>query len=287
MPDQKENAIVWQKPRLPYHDGFQEKFGIDKGQWNVLTEAIFPNAQTPDSIALVLNYCKANKLDVFKKCVHIVPIWDKNKKKMVETIWPGIGLLRTVASRTGVYAGRDATVFGELMTTSWPHYIWKDKKKVEMPDVKVTYPEFAQITVYKIVKGVRCAFVGPNVYWEEIFAGYSSGAPNMMWQKRPKGQLDKCAEAAALRPAFPEELGDEFTSDEADMIHTHAIQEQTPQKTFPEAQVEAEEKIEEQAGSETVATFEKEKQPLPAKQPVEPKQPETKSNVTKPSFMED
>ena len=279
MADEKpKNEIVWQKPRLPYHDKFMEMFKVDRGQWNVLTEAVFPNASTVDSIALVLNYCKVNKLDVFKKCVHIVPIWDKNKRKNVETIWPGIGLLRTIASRTGSYAGRDATVFGEMMTTSWPHYIWKDKKKVEMQDVTVTYPEFAQATVYKIVKGVRCAFVGPEVYWEETFASYGSGAPNSMWQKRPKGQIDKCAEAAALRPAFPEELGDEYTSDEGPMIHQHGIQEQNV-KTFPEAQEQAEKEIDEKAGSETVAAFEEEKQP---EQPVQ-----AESNVTKPDFVKD
>ena len=290
---EQNNAIVFQQPRLPYHDAMKDKFGIDQGEWKVLIEAVFPNAQTVDAVCLVLSYCKANKLDVFKKCVHIVPIWDKKKQKNVETIWPGIGLFRTMASRTGVYAGRDATVFGELITKSFPHYIWKDRKKVEVPDVTVTFPEFAQVTVYKIVKDVRCAFVGPNVYWEETFASYGSGAPNAMWQKRPKGQLDKCAEAAALRPAFPDDLGDEYTSDEGPMIHQHGIQEQTV-KTFPEAQAEAETEIDEKAGTEQVATFEEEKtetvmKPAYAEQKPEHMQPVTKpeSKTTKPSFMED
>jgi hypothetical protein len=38
--------------------------------------------------------------------------------------------------------------------------------------------------------------------------------PNEMWAKRPFGQLDKCVEAAALRKAFPEELGNTYTVDE-------------------------------------------------------------------------
>jgi hypothetical protein len=36
-----------------------------------------------------------------------------------------------------------------------------------------------------------------------------------MWRDRPIGMIDKCAEAGALRGAFPEELGDEFTESEA------------------------------------------------------------------------
>ena len=35
-----------------------------------------------------------------------------------------------------------------------------------------------------------------------------------MWQQRPYGQLGKCAEAAALRKAFPEEIGNDYTAEE-------------------------------------------------------------------------
>ena len=35
-----------------------------------------------------------------------------------------------------------------------------------------------------------------------------------MWGKRPRGQLDKCVEAAALRKAFPEELGNVYAAEE-------------------------------------------------------------------------
>jgi phage recombination protein Bet len=147
--------------------------------------------------------------------VHIVPIWDKAKGRLVDTVWPGIGELRTTAFRTKSYAGRDATVFGPDETREF---------KTKDGTVKVTFPSFAQVTVYRVVNGERVAFTGPTTYWMETYASTKDGAPNSMWAKRPRGQIDKCAEAAALRAAFPEELGDELTSDEAPTIYQHSQQ---------------------------------------------------------------
>ena len=82
--------------------------------------------------------------------------------------------------------------------------------------MELTYPEWASVTVYRIVKGLRVAFAGPQVYWTETYATRSRDdkSPNEMWGGRPRGQLDKCAEAAALRAAFPEEVGCDYISDE-------------------------------------------------------------------------
>jgi phage recombination protein Bet len=196
-------------PRLPYHPAVEERFGIDKAGWKALVEAVFPAAQETESVILALSYCKARGLDPFKRNVHIVPIWDKQKRRMVDTVWPGIGELRTTAFRTGLYAGRAPTEFGRDLTETW---------QSEKGPIEVTFPEWAQVTVYRIVNGQRVEFAGPPVYWLETFASSKDGEPNSMWRKRPRGQLDKCAEAAALRAAFPEELGDQQTDGEAGIL---------------------------------------------------------------------
>jgi len=192
--------------RLPY-PAEAKQYGYTEEVWRVLTEAIFPGAQSAHSVTLALAYCKARNLDVLKRPVHIVPIWDSKRKCYVETIWPGIGELRTTASRTGKYAGKDKTDFGPTITEDF-----KDGDGV----VKVSYPEWGQMTVYKIVEGVRCAFEGPKVYWKESYATkkHDSDVPNTMWKDRPSGQLEKCVEAAALRAAFPEELGNDYAAEE-------------------------------------------------------------------------
>jgi phage recombination protein Bet len=185
----------------------QEKFGIDSTAWKSLVEAVFPNATTMNSVVLALSYCKARRLDPFKRCVHIVPIWNSEQRCMVDTIWPGIGELRTTAFRTGEYAGRGHTEFGVDITKEWDG---KDGK------TSVTFPEWAQVTVFRMIKGQRVEFCGPRVYWLETYANKSraDSSPNSMWSDRPRGQIDKCAEAAALRAAFPEEIGGEFIPEE-------------------------------------------------------------------------
>lgn len=200
--------------RLPYDARFEERFGIDKTQWRVLTEATFPAAKTVEAVLMALSYCAARKLDVFKKPVHIVPMWSSQKNAMVETVWPGIAELRTTAFRTNSYAGCDAAEFGP---TKKQTFKGKVKVKGDWKDVEATveFPEWCRITVHRELHGRVCKFVGPKVKWLESYATQgNSDVPNEMWQSRPEGQLEKCAEAAALRKAFPEELGNDLTAEE-------------------------------------------------------------------------
>lgn len=200
------------------------KRGVDEFGWNTLKQSIFPGAGDA-SILMAIDYCKARNLDVLKKPVHIVPIWNSKEGKMVDTIWPSISELRTTAMRTGQYAGKDETLFGpdEYME-------WKPSGK-RSNTVDVEFPKWAQVTVYRIVAGQRVAFVGPKVYWLESYATCSKNdeAPNSMWADRPRGQIEKCAEAAALRAAFPEELGNDYSVDEARTFG--GIKDVTPNKT--------------------------------------------------------
>jgi len=70
-------------------------------------------------------------------------------------------------------------------------------------------PTLARIKVWK--KGMSEPTVG-IAYWDEYAPNLDSDA-GFFWKKMPKGQLAKCAEALALRKAYPE-LSDIYTDDE-------------------------------------------------------------------------
>lgn len=202
--------------------------GLTRQQFRVLTNAIWPGAEET-SVLLAFDYCKSRGLDPFKKPVQIVPVWSGKLQKMVDGFWPGIAEIRITASRTNVYAGKDETVFGPEIVETF-EYEEKGKKKT----LTLKYPEWAQVTVYRVVAGVRSSFVGPKVIWKETYATASRNTdkPNYMWSKRPYGQLEKCSEAAALRTAFPEELGSVYSVEE---MEGKAIDEETD---FIEAETE-------------------------------------------------
>lgn len=209
------NAVAtFQPPRLPYHPGINDRFGIDASGWKALVEAVYPLAKSPDSVAMALSYCKARKLDPFKKPVHIVPMWDSKIGGYVETIWPGISEVRTTAFRTGQYAGCDEAEFGPMTSKRFTGKVKRKEGWIEQT-VEVEFPEWCRMTVYRVLGERVCKFVGPKVKWLESYATIgNTDLPNDMWQSRPEGQIEKCAEAAALRKAFPEELGNQLTAEE-------------------------------------------------------------------------
>lgn len=177
-----------------------KKRNISGQTWKVIKETVYPGA-TDESALMVFDYCKVRNLDVLKHPVHIVPIYDSKKKCMVDTVWQGISELRTTAMRTGQYAGCDETIYGPDITQ-------------KVGNVELTFPEWAQVTVYRMVAGQRVPFHGGKVRWLETVSTTKDGNPNSMWKQRPYGQIEKCAEAAALRKAFPEELGNEYCAEE-------------------------------------------------------------------------
>ncbi len=188
----------------------------------LLESSLYPGAKL-ESIALVVNYCRAAKLDPLQKPVHIVPMSVKVGDKFVkrDVIMPGVNLYRTQASRSGGFAGVTEPNFGPMIEDN-------------LQGVQITYPEWCKVTVYRIVNGEKCSFSATE-YWVENYATASRDtiAPNAMWKKRPRGQLAKCTEAQALRKAFPD-IAAAPTADEMEGKYIDVTPTDTPQLPGPE-----------------------------------------------------
>lgn len=149
----------------------------------------------PDEDLLYFLYvCKKVGLDPLAKQIYAVYRWDSKLGKEKMSIQTGIDGFRAVAQATGNYAGQDDV-------------------KYLPEDETAPAPIKASVTVYKMIKGTRVGFTG-SARWEEYKQQTGSGQLMGMWRKMPYLMLGKCAEALALRKAFPEKLSGVYTSDE-------------------------------------------------------------------------
>lgn len=196
--------------------------GIQEAQWLTLKNSLFPGA-SGDSVLMVWDYCKARGLDPMKKPCHIVPMSVKDAKTgdyvWRDVVMPGIYEYRTTAARTGQYLGHSKPVYGPTI-----EYLG------------VAAPEWCEMTVYRwnTTAQMRCEFT-VQLYLRE-YAGTRKDKKtgelilNDRWGKAPIQMLTKCTEAAALREAFPEDLGGTHTADEADTWLEPLVVDVTPGK---------------------------------------------------------
>ena len=201
----------------------------------VMENSLYPGAQRT-SIILAIEYCKAAGLDPIQKPVHIVPMWDKANGRMRDVIMPGIGLYRTMASRTGQFAGISEPEFGPDVTE-------------DIGGHATTYPAWCRVIVRRRLPTGEIAEFSAVERWKENYAEKGgkerSIAPNAMWARRPYGQLAKCAEAQALRKAFPE-LGATPTAEEMagkamldDSVEAMPVQKVEAVPVMPDDEVQA------------------------------------------------
>ncbi len=225
MSDNKELAVI-EAPRIAMPAAAAANYALDEGQWRALVGAVFPLAKTPEGVLMALEYCKQRKLDIFRKPVHLVPMkitvkdGDRKVEKEVETVWPGIGELRITAQRQPDFFGWDECEFGPMVSFKGASKIkkWVDGKQQGWSQVEWDgmVPEWAQFTVYKRLHNERIALKGPKVYFVEAYApiGRHNACPNERWMRAPIQMLEKNAEAAALRRAWPDVFAGEYVFEE-------------------------------------------------------------------------
>ncbi|HRN86054.1 MAG TPA: phage recombination protein Bet [Candidatus Dojkabacteria bacterium] len=161
---------------------------------------------TDNELKLFLYQAKRTQLDPLAGQLHFTKYNTKSGPKV--GFITSIDGYRLIAERTGQYAGNDDYSFND------------NKSQYEVLKNGEKRPLTATATVYRLVNGERIPFTS-TVVWDSYYPGPNKG---FIWDKMPFLMLGKCAEAIALRKAFPQELGGLYTSEEMDqseMIHKH------------------------------------------------------------------
>ena len=182
-----------------------------------------------DELALFIAQCQRTGLDPFSRQIYSIqrqvfdPKLNRKVSKMITQV--SIDGLRLIAERSGLYAGQYGPFFCGLSANKAhqanPDFMGNQDKGTELSgwtDIWTSrdYPFAAKVGV------VRKDFAQPLyavAYWSEYCPMYD-GKPAQMWTRFPTLMLAKCAEALALRRAFPQELSDLFMFEETERSGT-------------------------------------------------------------------
>ena len=138
-------------------------------------------------LAAFIEQCKRTQLDPLSRQIYAIKRGNKT------TVTVAIDGFRLIAERTGDYQGQSGPYW------CGPDGDWRDVWLSKTP------PTAAKIGVWRDRFREPCWGVAR-------FDAYSTGGN--MWQKMGDVMLAKCAEALALRKAFPQELSGLYTEDE-------------------------------------------------------------------------
>ena len=178
----------------------------DQTQWTPEQAAVLRQSGISDDVTAAelsgfLHLCQRTELDPFSRQIYLIGRKDKRAGRVVFTPQTGIDGYRVVARRATVKSGGTYGYEDTLWCDESGR--WRDVWLADSP------PAAAKVTVLR--DGQRYSAVA--LFREYVQTGWEN-KPIGLWGKMPAGQLAKCAEALALRRAFPHDLAGVYTAEE-------------------------------------------------------------------------
>ncbi|WTC56882.1 phage recombination protein Bet [Streptomyces cellulosae] len=169
-------------------------------QQAVLQQSGIDNQVAPAELSAFLHLCQRTRLDPFSRQIYLIGRYDKRQRRKVYTPQTSIDGYRVIAHRAAAEAGHALGYEDTLWCAKDGR--WRDVWLSEEP------PAAAKVTVIR--NGMRFSAVARYAEYVQL----RDGAPSGLWGKMPATMTAKCAEALALRMAFPHDLAGVYTAEE-------------------------------------------------------------------------
>lgn len=173
----------------------------DDKQLAVLRSGGIEEDVTKPELAAFLHECQRRELDPFTRQIYLIGRWDKRAGRKVYRSQTSIDGFRLIARRSADASGIDYSYEDTIWfdAEGGRHEVWLSDKPPAAAKVVVVRANsrFDAVARYG-------AYVPTN----------KDGEPTGLWKGMPDTMIAKCAEALALRKAFPEDLGGIYAAEE-------------------------------------------------------------------------
>lgn len=178
-----------------------DQTGWTTDQQAVLRQSGIDDDVTGAELSAFLHLCQRTQLDPFSRQIYLIGRWNGQQRRKVFTPQTSIDGYRVIAHRVIAEHG------GAL---GYEDTLWCDKSG-QWQDVWLSDEPPAAAKVVVVRNGQRFPAVAK---YSEYVQTKKDGAATGMWVKMPATMTAKCAEALALRMAFPHDLAGVYTAEE-------------------------------------------------------------------------
>ena len=168
-----------------------EKLSCNEEKKQIIRKVLANSQVTDEELEYFAITCDRTGLDPFAKQIYLT---HRGSKMVIMTSIDGF---RVVSQRSGQYLGQVG-----------PFWCGEDGKWTDV-GAKGTTPTAAKVTVSRILSG-HVSEVSAVAHWSEYHPSHGAN----MWRQLPRLMIAKCAEALALRKAFPNDLSGLYTDEE-------------------------------------------------------------------------